>query len=194
MSSLQKPSMILASTSVYRKELLLKLGMPFSCEKPKFNEDSAKLQNNHLAPADLCLFLGEEKAKSLSTDQNCVIGGDQMAVLTGDRLDKPGSFEKAKIQLEKMQGKTHELLTAVTVIFKGNKKSFLDRTLLKMRPLTGAEIEKYLLRDEPFDCAGSYKIEKHGISLFDSIQTEDFTAIQGLPLLKLAKILREFGY
>lgn len=194
MNSFSKPSLILASTSVYRKELLSKLGFPFLAEKPTFNEDSAKSENTHLAPAELCIFLGQGKARSLATAQNCIVGSDQMAVLAGERLGKPGNLEKAITQLTKMQGKSHELLTSVTVIYKGQEKSFLDKTILKMRPLSLKEIERYLHLDQPFDCAGSYKIEKHGISLFENIQTEDFTAIPGLPLLKLGKILREFGY
>jgi septum formation protein len=188
------PKLILASTSIYRQELLTRLGIPFQAEKPSFDEDSVKKSHSHLKIDDLCRLLAKGKAQSLSTPENCVIGSDQMAVLEGQRLGKPGNYENALAQLLKMQGKSHELLTSVTVFFKGEEHSLLDRTILKMRPLASVEIEKYLKLDQPFDCAGSYKIEKHGISLFEKIQTEDFTAIPGLPLIKLGKILRELGY
>jgi septum formation protein len=188
--------LVLASTSPYRRELLLRLGLPFTAEKPIFDEDSAKhtLLDARFQPRELCLFLGREKARSLARTDNCVIGGDQMLVLNGKIFGKPGTFEKACAQLLEMQGKTHELLTSFSVFFQGQEDSFLDVTRLTMAPLSDRQIEQYVQADQPLDCAGSYKIEKQGIALFEKIETEDFTAIQGLPLLRLTQILKKWGY
>jgi len=188
--------LVLASTSPYRKELLSKLGIAFEAQKPLFDEDSAKNQEltKALPPQELCLFLGQEKARSLATDKNCVIGGDQMLVLDKKILGKPKSAEKAFDQLNQMQGRSHELLTSVTVFHQLKKLQFINITQMQMSSLNPEQIKNYIQRDQPLDCAGSYKIEKNGISLFEKIETEDFTAIQGLPLLMLGKILKKLGY
>ncbi len=188
--------LVLSSTSPYRKELLARLGLPFVTAKPLFNEESAKA--SFQSPEELCLYLGQEKAKSLGTADNCVIGGDQMLVLKDSQeweiFGKPGNFQKAFEQLSRLQGRSHELLTSVSVSYKRQLHQFMDRTKMYMLPLTENQIRKYLATDEPFDCAGAYKIEKSGIILFQRIDTKDFTAIQGLPLLKLAETLRHVGY
>jgi septum formation protein len=113
--------LVLASTSPYRRELLQRLGLPFTVQKPLFDEDSAKhtFLEARPQPKELCRFLGCEKARSLSTLENCVIGGDQILVLGSQIFGKPGTTEKACAQLSHMQGKTHELLTSVTVFFHG---------------------------------------------------------------------------
>ncbi len=161
--------LILASTSIYRKELLSKLGISFEVRKPLFDEDSAKLEVSWLKPAELCLFLGKEKARSLANAQNCVIGSDQMLVLGSQILGKPGTVEKARAQLQQMQGREHELLTSVSVFFQGQEHSFLHRAHMKMLPLSEAQIHTYVEADQPLDCAGSYKIEKQGLALFEKI-------------------------
>ncbi len=184
--------LVLASTSPYRKELLSKLGLPFVAERPLFDEDSAKTQP--MLADQLCQFLGQEKARSLAKADNCVIGGDQMLVLGTEILGKPGTKENACQQLQKMQGRTHELLTSVSIYHQLHLHQFLNRTRLTMTPLSAEQIQNYVNLDLPLDCAGSYKIEKHGITLFEKIETEDFTAIQGLPLLNLSQILRKLGY
>ncbi len=186
-------NLILGSTSVYRKELLQRLGIPFQCQKPNFDEDSAKNQNSHLEPLPLAKQLALHKALSLAGPGNLVIGGDQLVHFKGQVLGKPGHFEKARECLEFLSGGTHELITAVAIVSSERTEEFCDITRLTMRHLTRSEIETYLQADEPWDCAGSYKIEKRGISLMEKIETEDFTAIQGLPLIQLAKSLRSFG-
>ena len=188
--------LVLASTSPYRKELLQRLGLKFEAQRPLFDADSGKLNSTIRAftPDQLCLYLGEEKAKSLAQSNNCVIGGDQILVLNDEILGKPGTNERAFSQLQKMQGKTHELLTSVSVFYQQKLHQFLNRTRMTMTPLTHDQIQHYVDLDQPLDCAGSYKIEKHGITLFEKIDTEDFTAIQGLPLLQLARTLRQLGY
>lgn len=185
--------LVLASTSVYRKTLLAQLGLPFDTQAPAFNEETAKFSFQG-SKYDLCLLLAQGKAKSLATEQNCVIGSDQMALLDSETLGKPKNKENAIQQLLKMQGRTHELITSVSVFFQNKEVQFLNKTRLKMKPLSTQQIENYLELDLPFDCAGSYKIEKHGISLMDKIETDDFTAIQGLPLIQLAQTLEGFGY
>lgn len=184
--------LILASTSVYRKQQLSQLGFTFEANRPVCDEDAVKARIKD--PVELATTLAKMKAESLATADNCVIGGDQVGALGELILGKPKTFEKACEQLEKMSGRTHQLITAVCVIFKGKAYPILDVTTLHMRKLSRAEIEDYVRRDDPLDCAGSYKIEKSGIALFDKIESEDFTAIQGLPLMKLSKTLREIGF
>ena len=188
--------LVLASTSRYRKELVQRLGLKldrdFVALAPSFDEDQAKISN--LKAHDLCLFLGQEKARSLATSDNCVVGSDQMLVLREQILGKPGTEAAAIEQLMSLQGQEHELLTSLTVYYQLQKVQILDVTKMTMQTLQRSQVESYVHMDQPLDCAGSYKIEKNGISLFERIQTEDFTAIQGLPLLALSKILRQFGY
>lgn len=189
--SVPKTPLILASTSVYRKAQLSQLGCEFQTAKPICDEDAVKAQIKD--PLRLATTLAKMKAESLALDDNCVIGGDQVGSLGELILGKPKTFEKACEQLEKMSGQFHQLITAVCVIHKKNLYPIIDITTLEMRKLSSQEIEEYVRRDEPLDCAGSYKIEKSGIALFNKIETEDFTAIQGLPLMKLAKVLRTVG-
>ncbi len=146
--------LILASTSPYRKELIEKLGLPFSVSKPICDEDAAKLRIKD--PLLLAATLAREKALSLATDQNCVIGGDQVVCLGNEILGKPGSFIKACEQLQKMQGKSHQLITALCVIFKLQEFPILDVTEIRMRKLSAQQIENYVKRDQPLDCAGSW--------------------------------------
>ena len=183
---------VLASTSPYRKELIEKLGLPFLIHKPVCDEDSYKLKIKD--PLALAVTLAREKAKSLSTNKNCVIGGDQIVSMGNQIMGKPGSFEMACEQLQKMQGKTHRLITALCVIYECREFPLLDVTEITMRPLTVRQIENYVKRDQPVDCAGSYKIEKSALTLIENLKTQDFSAIQGVPLIGLTKILSELGY
>jgi septum formation protein len=123
-----------------------------------------------------------------------VIGGDQVAALDSEILGKPGSFEKACEQLMKMQGRTHRLITALHVVHGGIGHPILDITEIEMRPLTRAQIENYVRRDQPLDCAGSYKIEKSGLVLVRDLRTKDFSSIQGVPLIALTNLLEKLGY
>ncbi|PIS10501.1 MAG: septum formation inhibitor Maf, partial [Bdellovibrio sp. CG10_big_fil_rev_8_21_14_0_10_47_8] len=145
-------------------------------------------------PKTLAVTLAEVKAHSLSTAQNCVIGGDQLVSLEGEILCKPKSFEGACLQLAKMQGKTHQLITALCVIHGGQKIPLLDITEIEMRELSPQQIRAYVTMDQPLDCAGSYKIEKSGLVLVKSLNTKDFSAIQGLPLIQLVQTLTSLGY
>ena len=182
---------VLASTSPYRKQQLETLGITFSCHKPLIDEEKEKDPN--LKAKDLALHLSLLKAKSLAKNDQITIGGDQLVYFQGDILGKPGTKEKAKQQLQKMQGKTHELITALCVFNDLEPHSLLNITEIKIKPLSEQQIEHYIDLDNPIDCAGSYKIEKHGIQIIEEIRTSDFTAIQGLPLLSLSKKLTELG-
>jgi septum formation protein len=184
--------LVLASTSPYRRELIEKLGLPFRTIKPICDEEAFKARIPN--PVELATTLALEKAQSLATPDNCVIGGDQVAALGSEILGKPGSFEKACQQLEKMQGRTHQLITAINVIHKGVPHAILDITEIEMRPLSRPQIEEYVRRDQPLDCAGSYKIEKSGLVLVQKLRTEDFSAIQGVPLIRLSNLLSHLGY
>jgi septum formation protein len=186
--------LVLASTSKYRGELLSQLGWPFEMLAPGVDEE--KIKTNNLPPAELALELSRLKANAVFVRRNssCVIGSDQVCSLGDRMLGKPGTMEKAREQLLMLQGQSHELLTAVTVITPAELTTFLNRTTLHMRSLTEAEITHYLEQDRPFDCAGSYKLESRGIKLFERIEMEDHTAIIGLPLIELSNILIKMGY
>lgn len=184
--------LILASTSVYRQGLLKKLGLPFTPESPICDEDQYKSQISD--PLALASILASEKAKSLLRPGCALIGGDQVVALEDRILGKSKTREQAIEQLEFMQGKTHQLVTAICVLSEEKVLNYIDITHLKMKSLNRAQISAYVDSEKPFDCAGSYRIESLGISLFESIEAQDFTAIQGLPLLKLAQMLKEFGF
>jgi len=186
-------NLILASTSFYRQSLLKRLGLPFEVMSPGVDESQYKQSISE--PQELAVSLAQAKAHSIAKDHpdQLVIGADQLAVINGEILDKPGSREKNIEQLTKLSGQTHQLLTAVCLIHQETERLLLDRTFLRMRPLTSAEIEAYVDLDEPFDCAGGYQFENHGVSLFEDVRSTDTTAIEGLPLLLVAKTLREFG-
>lgn len=184
---------ILASKSPYRKELLSRLGVEFTCIPSHIDEEVLKSQIS--GPALLSLKLAEEKAlkiHKLYSDQ-IIIGSDQICWFNGQSLSKTGSIEDSKEELRLMQGGEHTLFTSYVIIFGDNKIEHTNTTILKMKPLNEAQISKYLEKDNPIDCAGSYKMECHGISLFDAIETQDHTAIIGLPLLQLSKDLTKLG-
>lgn len=186
---------VLASTSKYRREQLGTLGIPFESIKPEFDEDTVKHQiiADLKHPHKIAQKLSHAKGSSIATPETITISGDQLVALEGDILGKPVTVQKAIDQLMRMQGKTHELVTACTV-FDGLKPiEILNITQITLKSLTVAQVTAYVNLDQPLDCAGSYKIEKHGIQLMESIKTDDFTAIQGLPLLSLAKVFNSLN-
>lgn len=186
--------LILASTSKYRCDLLTQLGLPFKAQAPGVNED--KIKEKNLPPEKLALELSRLKAQAVFVKHadSCVIGSDQVCSLDGIILGKPHTSEQALEQLLFMQGKSHELLTAVTVISPGKEHTFLNKTTLFMRSLTNDEIIRYVEEDRPLDCAGSYKLESRGIRLFEKIEMDDHTSIIGLPLIQLNNYLIHLGY
>ncbi|HEV3164163.1 MAG TPA: nucleoside triphosphate pyrophosphatase [Isosphaeraceae bacterium] len=186
--------LVLASTSPYRRALLERLGVPFRCVAPRVDEDAIK--GIGLAPRELAERLALAKAMSLCAlePQATLIGSDQVVSFGGQAFGKPGSVLGAIETLAALAGRSHELITAVAVWHRGQVVTHTDRTILHMRPLDREEIERYVAADQPMDCAGAYKLEARGIALFDRIETEDQTAITGLPLIALTTILRGLGY
>jgi septum formation protein len=187
------PSLVLASTSPYRQQLLARLHVPFSCERPGVDEDAVKRAGG--TPLAIVQELAKRKAAAVAVrwPEALVIGGDQTAVLDGAILDKPGTVAAAHAALRRLADREHHLLTAVAIAHPHGCVEFVDTTTLRMRTLTDAEIERYVSAESPLDCAGSYKIEGLGIALFERIDSDDQTAIVGLPLLALARVLRELG-
>lgn len=186
--------LVLGSSSRYRSDLLAQLGWHFTVRSPGVDEE--KVKTSGLTPVELALKLSDLKAQAVfvTNSDSCVIGSDQVCTLDGQIFDKPGTIQGARDQLSLLQGKSHQLLTAVTVKYPGGSESFIKKTSLHMRPLTLRDITRYVEVDKPLDCAGSYKLESRGIKLFHKIEMEDHTAIIGLPLIELTSVLLKLGY
>lgn len=186
--------LILASSSKYRQELLARLGVPFASHAPHIDEDRYKATIP--AAVELAETLSSLKAEAIFQrfPNACVIGSDQVVEIDGKILGKPHTKDRAIEQLSFMQGMEHALVTSICVMSKEDKVVYTDRTFLRMKELDLEQIERYLDYDQPYDCAGSYKLESRGIALFQKIEGRDHTAIQGLPLMKLAEILNHFGF
>jgi len=180
---------ILASQSPYRRELLGRLLSDFRTLAPQADETRQTGER----PRDLALRLARLKAAAgqrLHPDA-VVIGSDQVAALDDDILGKPGTPERAVAQLLRCSGQAVEFHTAVCVLGPGNapELTHVDTTRVRFRPLTRTEAERYVAADLPLDCAGSFKAERRGVLLLESIDSEDPTAIQGLPLIWLGRAL-----
>lgn len=185
--------LILASSSTFRKELLEKLGIPFTCIKPEIDESAYK--NKLYKPKEIAEKLSSLKASTVleSSSDAIVIGSDQVIHLNGEIFSKPRTIENAIAQLKKMRGKTHELISGVTIATKEKSITFSHSTFLTLREdLLDSEIEYYVKKEEPLFCAGSYMIEKLGIALFSEVKTTDFNSIVGLPLIDLVTHLKDF--
>ena len=186
-------TLILGSTSRYRKELLSRLQIPFETAAPDVDETP----HNNESPKDLALRLALAKARAvaLKHPEAVVIGSDQVADLEGAPLGKPGNHTNATLQLQRMRGKTVIFQTALSVvcIATGYERTDLAEVKVKFRDLSDAEIESYLRAEEPYDCAGSAKSEGLGIVLLDAIENDDPTALIGLPLIRTCQMLREAG-
>lgn len=185
--------LILGSSSVYRVELLRKLNLPFRTVSP--NIDEAPLQNE--VPADLVKRLAEQKAIAiaLSHPKALIIGSDQVAVLNGDILGKPGTHEAATEQLQAASGQTVLFLTGLALF---NSETLRMQSLVEpfevtFKNLSDKQIQFYLEKEEPYQCAGSFKSEGLGISLFDKLQGNDPNSLIGLPLIELISLLNNEG-
>ena len=226
---MEAPPLVLASTSRYRRELLARLGLPFSVRAPACDEDAIK-RGLDLAPLDLAVHLARAKAESLRGElpSGVIIGSDQIAEIDGVILGKPGTADRAAEQLALLAGRTHRLITAVALAHPGGVIEHVDVARLTMRPLAAApiaryvvavahpggaivsehvdvarltmrplvfaQIARYVAADAPLDCAGSYKLEARGIALFSRIESEDSSAITGLPLIALTTMLSTLGF
>jgi len=185
--------LILASTSPYRRELLARLRLPFKVMSPQVDETPRDGE----APASLALRLGLEKARLVGKQQPdaVVIGSDQVADLNGAAIGKPGDHERATNQLRRMSGKQVLFHTAVAVVHvaMGFERALLATVTVRFRPLSDTDIECYLRAEQPYDCAGSAKCETLGIALLASIESDDPTALVGLPLIRTCELLRQAG-
>ena len=186
--------LVLASTSQYRRELLQRLGIPFSVDAPDVNETALA----HETPRDTAQRLALAKAEAVAARHpgHIVIGSDQVAASGGLRLGKPGTVERGVEQLMAVRGQSVHFFTAVCVIEagRGQRGQHCDETRVLMRAdLDEATIRRYLELDSPLDCAGSAKIESLGIALTERCDSSDPTALIGLPLIALSRILRECG-
>ncbi len=184
--------LVLASTSRYRRGLIERLGVPFEAIAPNVDERAVLLPPKALAAA---LSGAKAEAVAAVVPDALIIGSDQVPSIDGEALEKPGTPERAEVQLRRLAGRTHELITGVCVLdaATGERREHLDVHRITLRPLTAAQIAAYVARDEPLDCAGAYKVESLGISLMASIEGEDFTAITGLPLIAVTRMLAELG-
>ncbi|HDS1511020.1 septum formation inhibitor Maf [Stenotrophomonas maltophilia] len=185
-------SLVLASTSRYRRELLQRLGLAFDCARPEVDETPL----NGEAPRALATRLAAAKAAEVAAlhPGAWVIGSDQVADLNGQPLGKPGTAEAACAQLAAMSGQTVRFHTAVCLTRDGESFTAVDLTNVCFRALEPDEIARYVTNEQPLDCAGSFKCEGLGISLFDAIDNRDPTALVGLPLIALCGLLRQVGF
>jgi septum formation protein len=191
--SQSSPALILGSTSRYRRELLARLRVPFDVVSP--NVDETPLAGE--APQALATRLALAKAKAVANlhPHAVVIGSDQVADLNGEPLGKPGTHERAVLQLQRMRGHTVVFQTAVSVVCLDRQfeQTEIAQIKVRFRNLSDADIEAYLRAEEPYDCAGSAKSEGLGIALLDAIDNDDPTALIGLPMIRTARLLRAAG-
>ena len=187
------PSLILASTSSYRRELLHRLQLPFTVVAPGVDETPLPGE----PPAELARRLALAKAQVVANlhPKACVIGSDQVCDLHGEPLGKPGTLDKAQAQLRRLSGQTVVFRTAVAVVREdvGYQCSTLVNIEVRFRELTDKDIAHYLAREPALDCAGSAKSEGLGIALLASVNSDDPTALVGLPLIQTCRLLREAG-
>lgn len=185
--------LVLGSTSPYRRDLLARLRIPFEVAAPDVDETP----HPHETPQQLACRLAMSKARAVAArfPAHVVIGSDQVADLAGQPLGKPGTHERAVAQLRQMRGQTVVFQTAVAVVCQASGFAQMDLAQVKVlfRDLSDAEIEAYLLAETPYDCAGSAKSEGLGIALLERIDSDDPTALVGLPLIRTCRMLEAAG-
>ena len=188
------PTIFLASSSPYRRGLLDRFLDSYESVTPGVDESN----DQGLAPAELSTYLARKKAEAIAINarQALIIGADQLAVLDDQVLGKPGDHHKAVEQLLAASGKVVTFLTAVCILDPIGRSRFehTDVTTVRFRRFDRRLVEAYLRHDEPYDCAGSFKIEGAGFVLFDSVKTDDPTALIGLPMIWVADVLLQLDY
>jgi len=189
--STMPPRLILASTSPYRRELLTRLQLPFDVVAPEVDE--TPLADELPEALALRLACAKAQAVALRYSGSVVIGSDQVATVDGEAIGKPGNHDAARAQLRRLSGRTVLFHSALAVTDGVRAQSRNVVTECRFRELSDAAIQTYLLREQPFDTAGSAKAEGLGIALMASMQSDDPTAIIGLPLIALTTLLAEFG-
>ena len=187
-------ALILASSSIYRRELLGRLGVPFECITSHVDESALPAESAQ----DRAIRLALAKASVVARGRpgSTVIGSDQVCVCKGESLEKPGSAERTRTMLQWLSAGTATFHTAVAVVQAepSHCAQFVDTTTVSFRPLGEDEIERYIAAERPFDCAGGFRCEGLGISLFTRIVSEDPTGLIGLPLIALSRALRQLGF
>ncbi|MDS4071282.1 MAG: Maf family protein [Candidatus Competibacter sp.] len=185
--------LILASTSPFRRELLARLGLPFAVRAPEVDENQ---QPGEEAPV-LVARLAEWKARAVARRERgaLVIGSDQAAVLDGAILGKPGDYDRATAQLRRASGRTVTFYTGLCLLDDVSDQSqvAVEEFRVVFRTLTPAMIDRYLRREQPYGCAGSFKSEGLGIALFERLEGDDPTSLIGLPLIRLTRMLEAAG-
>lgn len=185
--------LLLASTSPFRRELLARLGLPFTVQAPAVDETRLP---GEAAPA-LVARLAEQKARAVaqSAPTALIIGSDQVAVLDGDIIGKPGDHPRAVAQLQRASGRTVIFYTGLCLLdsASGQCQVAVEEFRVVFRPLTATMIEAYLQREQPYQCAGSFKSEGLGIALFERLEGDDPTSLIGLPLIRLIRMLEAAG-
>lgn len=184
-------TLILASSSVYRRELLQRLQLPFQCHSPDIDERPLPGE----PPQDMACRLAQEKAERVLRDHPgaLVIGSDQVAVCDGQAIGKPGAHEAARAQLQRFSGREVHFHTAVCITDGRRTQQDEVTTLCEFLSLSAAQIEHYLRTEQPYDTAGSAKAEALGIALMARMRSDDPTALIGLPLIAVCRMLRAFG-
>jgi septum formation protein len=187
------PELVLASTSPFRKQLLDRLGLPFSTAAP--NVDETPHVNE--TPIQLVSRLAQAKARAVARDfpAALIIGSDQTAVVDNDILNKPGTHANAVQQLQRCSGKSVMFLTGLCLFNARSGRTQIDVVPFEVhfRALADEEIEGYLRREQPYNCAGSFKSEGLGIALFERLHGDDPSALIGLPLIRLVRMLNAEG-
>jgi len=189
----QSPPLILASSSKYRLKLLNQIGLHPQCIAPDIDEAAKPFEQ----AAGLATRLSVEKARAVARDHPCaiIIAGDQVCDVAGTILGKPGNAETAKQQLALCSGRELIFYTGLCVLNTATNhlQSHTEQVLVHFRELSSEEIDNYIRREPAFDCAGSFKMEGLGISLFKRIRSNDPNSLIGLPLIKLCEFLRDEG-
>lgn len=204
MTEAERP-LVLASTSKFRRALMDRVGLPFECRAPDYDERAEDHQFEAMGPEAFAMHLARGKAHSLrdAYSRAYILAGDQLAVIEGDdgrlvQMHKPPTAEAAIAQLMRLRGRTHRLITGVVLLALDERQPPREFTTLAeqrmtMRRFSEAEAAAYVAAYEPLDSNGAYHIEDAGIRLFERIEGPDFTAIMGLPLLSVCALLRQVG-
>lgn len=187
------PNIILASSSIYRQQLLAKLGIAFSCQSPSVDESPQPQETTEQVVARLSL--AKAQAVAQKHPNAIIIASDQTACTKNQVLGKAGNYQAAFEQLKAQSGQCIDFYTGLVVFNPKNQEylSAMDLTQVFFRPLSDTQIHNYLMAEKPYDCAGSFKSEGLGICLFERIETQDPNALIGLPLIQLVSLFNQIG-
>ena len=191
------PTLVLASGSRYRRRLIARLVPAHEATDHRVDEEAFQAAMTGASPDAVATALARAKAASVAADHPDahVLGSDQLIDLDGTIVGKAGTVEGAHAQLRRLAGRQHRLVTALCLRSPdGSERTHVDVHLMRMRELSDDAIERYVAADRPLDCCGAYKIESLGVTLFSAATGDDPTAIEGLPLMAVAKMLREAGW